>query len=104
MRTNWTLALVLAVGVGLGAWLATSASPKAAAQGAAVGAVARYTVVETDATNLLVVDNSSNSLFYYTVNPGEKPGADMHLRGSLDLTKVGEAVLKPKKHNVPEEK
>ncbi len=101
MRANWKLALVLATGIGLGAWLAGSSGPKAAAQ-AAAGAGVRYSVVETDATNLLVVDNAMNTLFFYTVDPDEKPGADLHLRGSVDLNKVGQPVLKPKKHNVPE--
>jgi hypothetical protein len=44
-----------------------------------------------------VVDNSSNTVYFYTVEPGAEPGADLHLRGSLDLTQVGQPVLKPKK-------
>jgi hypothetical protein len=70
-----------------------------AQQGAAAQATtgAKYTIVDTEGTNLLVVDNSSNTLYFYTVEPGKEVGDDLHLRGSLDLNDVGKPVLKPKK-------
>ena len=58
---------------------------------------AKYTIVDTEGTNLLVVDNSTNTLYFYTVDPGKEVGDDLHLRGSLDLNQVGKPVLKPKK-------
>jgi len=58
---------------------------------------AKYTVVDTEGTNLLVVDNASNTMYFYTVDPGKEVGDDLHLRGSLDLNQVGKPVLKPKK-------
>jgi hypothetical protein len=57
----------------------------------------KYTVVDTEGTNLLVVDNSTNTLYFYTVEPGKEVGDDLHLRGSLALGDVGKPVLKPKK-------
>jgi hypothetical protein len=59
----------------------TEAQP-ASAQGAAS---AKYTVVDTEGTNLLVVDNATSTLYFYTVEPGKEVGDDLHLRGSLDL-------------------
>jgi hypothetical protein len=57
----------------------------------------KYTIVDTEGTNLLVVDNSTNTLYFYTVDPGKQVGDDLHLRGSVDLSSVGKAVIKPKK-------
>jgi hypothetical protein len=74
-----------------GAAPAQPAAPAAAAGGP------KYTVVETDGTNLLVVDNSTNTIHFYTVDQGKEVGDDLHLRGSLDLNDVGKPTLKPKK-------
>jgi hypothetical protein len=56
----------------------------------------KYSVVETEGTNLLVVDNSTNTMYYYTVDPGKEVGEELHLRGSIDLTEVGKPAIKPK--------
>jgi hypothetical protein len=72
----------------------TEARP--AAQAAAAGGP-KYTVVDTEGTNLLVVDNATNTLYFYTVEPGKEVGDDLQLRGSLDLNEVGKPTLKPKK-------
>jgi hypothetical protein len=88
--------LVVALAIGLSA---TVFRAESAAQPAAQPAAAapKYTVVETDGTNLLVVDNSSNTLYFYTLDQGKEVGDDLHLRGSLDLTQVGKPTLSPKK-------
>jgi hypothetical protein len=57
----------------------------------------RYTVVDTDATNLMVVDNSTNTLYFYSEEPGKEVGEDLHLRGSFDLSQVGKPVITPKR-------
>jgi hypothetical protein len=57
----------------------------------------RYTVVDTDATNLMVVDNTTNTLYFYTEDPGKEVGEDLHLRGSIDLSQVGKPVIAPTK-------
>jgi hypothetical protein len=69
----------------------TEAQQPAAAHGA------KCTVVDTEGTNLIIVDNATNTLYYYTVDPGKDSGDDLHLRGSIDLNQVGKAVLHPKK-------
>lgn len=68
------------------------------------GGSPRYTVVQTDITNLLVVDNGTNLVHFYTVDPGKEPGSELKLRGSLDLNEVGKPVLTPKKAQLPEQK
>jgi hypothetical protein len=84
--------LVIVVGV-FGLQPRMQAAAEAPAQ-AANGA--RYTVIDTDASNLIVVDNKSNMLYFYTENPGEEVGKELHLRGSMDLSEVGKPTIKPK--------
>ena len=68
-----------------------------AQQGATqVVAGARYTVVDSDASNLIVVDNRSNMLFFYTEEPGQEVGQELHLRGSIDLSEVGKPMIRPR--------
>jgi hypothetical protein len=75
----------------------TQAQQGAAQQGAAqVEAGARYTVVDSDASNLIVVDNRSNKLYFYTEEPGQEVGQDLHLRGSIDLSEVGKPMIRPR--------
>jgi hypothetical protein len=64
--------------------------------GAPSEAGAKYTVIDSDATNLIVVDNKSNTLYFYTEDPGKEVGEELRLRGSLDLNEVGKPVLHPK--------
>lgn len=54
----------------------------------------RYTVVETQAHNLLVTDNATNTLYYYAADKDAKIGADLKLRGTIDLKQVGSDVVK----------
>ena len=97
-RKLWSVALV-ALGVAIGYFAASMGAQKAIGQpgGAAATSGPRYTVVETDILSALVVDNSTNTVYFYTVEKDAEPGSDLHLRGSLDLTQVGQPMLKPKK-------
>jgi hypothetical protein len=95
-RKLWSVALVaaaLAVGYFAAGWGDGRAVGQDAAKGTAAG---RYTVVDTEATNLIVVDNQTNTLLFYTVDKDQPPGSELHLRGTLDLNKIGDATLKPK--------
>lgn len=85
--------VVLALGIAFLAGHHLQPAP-ALAQGPAVGG--RYSVVETQATNLVVVDNNNNTLYFYAVDKGQEPGADLKLRGSINLNGIGGPVLKPK--------
>jgi hypothetical protein len=55
----------------------------------------RYTVVETEGHNLIVTDNRTNTLYFYTIDKDAKIGSPLKLRGQLDLKQVGKKVLKP---------
>ena len=97
-RKLWSAALV-AGAVAVGYFAVGWNGQRADGQERKGGGVApgRYTVVDTEATNLLVVDNQTNQLFFYTADKEQPPGADLHLRGSIDLNRVGDATLKVKK-------
>jgi len=56
----------------------------------------RYTVVDTEGTNIIVTDNKTNVLYFYTIDKDKEIGSDLKLRGSLDLNNVGKEVLSPK--------
>ena len=101
-KTPTWIGRILLVGIIAGGTLALLRQSEVRAQQAT--STARYTVVQTDITNLLVVDNSTNLIHFYTVDPGKEPGSDLKLRGSLDLNEVGKPVLKPKKAEVVEQK
>jgi len=60
----------------------------------------RYTVVETEGHNLIVTDNQSNSLYFYTVDKGKAPGSELKLRAKVDLTKVGQPSITPVDVNI----
>jgi hypothetical protein len=83
--------IVLVAGIAIG----MSLNAPMAAQGPAGGTGARYHVIETDGLSMIVTDHQKNTVFFYTVNQGEKPGADLHLRGTVDLSSVGQATIKP---------
>ena len=90
----WGMALVVLV---IALWVFGLQPTTQAQQGAGQAAAgARYTVVDSDATNLIVVDNKSNMLYFYTEDPGKEVGHELHLRGSMDLNEVGKPMLRPK--------
>ena len=110
MRRGSTLAVAAALAVGLGI-LGYSTRPEAnAGQQPAVqpgvvvqqpgaghsAGVPKYTVVDTEGTNLLVVDNSKNMLYFYTCDQGKGAGEALKLRGSIDLNQVGRETITPK--------
>ena len=92
----WAVALIV-FGVGFGVYAFKPAASSATQQPAAAGSP-KYTVIDTEGTNLLVVDNVKNTLYFYTVDPDKTVGDDLKLRGSLDLNTVGQPVLKPVPH------
>jgi hypothetical protein len=53
----------------------------------------KYTVVETQGHNLLVTDNSTNTLYYYTIDKDKEIGSDLKLRASVELKQVGSPVI-----------
>lgn len=93
-----TVALGLAVTLVVGTLIGMNLSQPAPlnAQGGAQQTGPRYTIVFTEGTNLCVTDNQKNTVYYYTIEPEHEPGADLHLRASLDLSQVGQETLKPR--------
>ena len=100
MNATWKTRMPLAVGAGLvviALILMARSQPVRAEGDAKPTSGPRYSVVETEAHNLIVTDNQTNILYFYTIDKDQPIGSDLKLRGSLDLNKVGEPVLKPKK-------
>jgi hypothetical protein len=64
------------------------------------GASPHYTVVMTEGHNLLVTDNASNKIYFYTIDKDKPIGSPLKLRASVDLTKVGQDEIKITAHNL----
>ena len=56
----------------------------------------RYSVIDTEGHNLIVTDNQTNTLYFYTIDKDAKIGSELKLRGSIDLTQMGKPTIKPK--------
>jgi hypothetical protein len=101
MNATWKtrLPLALVAGLVLIALIVTARWQPARAERDAAPATSgpRYSVIETQAHNLIVTDNQTNTLYFYTIDKDQPIGSELKLRGSLDLNKVGEPILKPKK-------
>jgi hypothetical protein len=103
MRANWTNRMPLAVGITLMAvaLIVMNRSHSAPEQRAEqAGSGPRFTVVETQAFNLLVTDNATNKLYYYTTDKDASVGSPMKLRASIDLSQVGREEIKMSTHNL----
>jgi hypothetical protein len=99
MNANWknrlSVALVATVVVVALIALARLQPARAARDEASSGL--RYIVVETEGHNLIVTDNKSNTLYFYTIDKDKDIGSDLKLRGSIDLNQVGQPSIKPTK-------
>jgi hypothetical protein len=80
--------IVLILGV---VWRMAAAQDKTAAPASG----ARYTVVATDGSHVIVTDNGTNRLYFYAIDREGKIGDVLKLRGSVDLNQVGKPILKP---------
>jgi hypothetical protein len=103
MNANWKNRMPMGVGMTLivVALIVITCLPSAPAQRAEpAGSGPRYTVVETQAFNLLVTDNATNKLYYYTTDKDASLGSPMKLRASLDLSQVGREEIKITPHNL----
>lgn len=97
MNTNWKrhwpmvlAALLVVVGVAV---LARN-QPVRAERAPDTAVSPRYTVIDTEGHNLIVTDNQTNTLYFYTIDKDKEIGSELKLRGSLDLTQVGKSSLK----------
>ncbi len=96
MFANWkNRALVGCVVVLLAALVVTLTWQPAHGGREAAAGPPRYTVVETEGHNLIVTDNQTSTLYFYTIDKDAKIGSDLKLRGQVDLKQVGKKVIKP---------
>jgi hypothetical protein len=105
MTTNWTIRLRLAVGAVLAvAVIALAITTRPALgrteDGAGSAASPHYTVVMTEAHNLLVTDNGANKLYFYTIDKDKPIGSPLKLRASISLTDVGKDQITITPHNL----
>jgi hypothetical protein len=99
MNASWKNRLPLVLGaalvvVALVGWTRPQSANAARDDAPAAG---RYSVVETEAHNLIVVDNKTNTLYFYTIDKDKEIGSELKLRGTLDLNQVGKPTIKPEK-------
>ena len=97
MTKNWKIGvglLVLLLMVALVLALYPGRAASSAAADPAPGGP-HYTVVSTDGAHLIVVDNTTNKLYFYAIDKDAKIGEELKLRGSADLTNVGKPSIKP---------
>lgn len=100
MNANWMkrLPLALAALVVVAALVVLSRyQPARAERAAETAGYPRYTVIDTEGHNLIVTDNQTNTLFFYTIDKDQEIGSELKLRGTLDLNQVGKPSLKPMK-------
>ncbi len=94
VRTGLLAALIL--GGIVGAFLLGAHAPPALGQRGAGGMPHHYSVVETEGHNLIVTDNTTNKLYFYTIDKEKEIGSELRLRGTVDLSEVGKPVIVPK--------
>jgi hypothetical protein len=101
MNASWKNRLTLTIAgavVAIALIVSTQSQPARAERGDAPAATgARYSVVETEAHNLIVTDNKTNTLYFYTIDKDKEVGSELKLRGSIDLNQVGKASISPTK-------
>jgi hypothetical protein len=90
-----TLFVVLAAALAFGAAWKLAAAPEKEPPAATAGP--HYSVVETDGAHLIVVDNATNKIYFYTIDKDGKIGDDLKLRGWGDLGDVGKPTLHPER-------
>jgi hypothetical protein len=105
MTTNWMNRLRLAIGAALAVVviaLAFTARPALvrAEEGSGSAASPHYTVIMTEAHNLLVTDDAAKKLYFYTIDKDKPIGSPLKLRASIDLTKVGKDEITITPHNL----
>jgi uncharacterized protein (TIGR03000 family) len=98
MGANWTarLPLVAVAALVVAGLIALARFPPAQAALADDPASGpHYTVVMTEGHNLIVTDNRSNTLYFYTIDKDKEVGSELKLRGSIDLNQVGKPAIRP---------
>lgn len=98
-RFSLVVAAIVVAGVGLAI---VQLQPAHAQRDSAAAAGPRYSIVETQGHNLIVTDNQSNTLYFYTIDKDKEVGTELKLRGQIDLNQVGKPTIKPHTHKAAE--
>jgi hypothetical protein len=98
-RVLGIVALGLAIAAVTLAYPARQAAGRTEEGGGSTGA-ARYAVVMTEGHNLLVTDNASNKLYFYTIDKDKPIGSPLKLRASISLADVGKEEIHITPHNL----
>ena len=87
----------LVLGVIAGAFVAGSFAPPAfsRADERGSGGFPHYNVVETQGHNLIVTDNQTNTVYFYSIDREKDIGTELRLHTKVDLTQVGKDLIKP---------
>jgi hypothetical protein len=88
----WIIAAALVVVVVL---LMSRGHPVRADRDAGAGSGTHYSVIDTEGHNLIVTDNQTNTLYFYTIDKDKPIGSELKLRGTVDLKQVGKPTIKP---------
>jgi hypothetical protein len=103
MNASWKSRLPLALAVALvGIALVASAhlqSARAEREDSSSSGV-RYSVVMTEGHNLLVTDNNTNKIYFYTIDKDKPIGSPLILRAHVDLNQVGKDEVRITPHNL----
>jgi hypothetical protein len=93
---SWKNGMLFVVGAMLiaGSLLLTRSEPVQGQQGGGKTGN-RHTVVATDGAHLIVTDNSADKLYFYAIEKDAKIGDELKLRGTVDLSEVGKASIRP---------
>ena len=102
MNAKNRIVAVSALAVAVGLIVLSSAASKVFGRGddAKAGGGPHYSVVMTEGHNLLVTDNATNKIYFYTIDKDKPIGSPLKLRASVDLAKVGEEEIQITAHNL----
>jgi hypothetical protein len=90
----------LLVAIGLIALSSAASRVFGRADDTKAGTGPHYSVVMTEGHNLLVTDNGTNKIYFYTIDKDKPIGSPLKLRASVDLTKVGQDEIQITAHNL----
>lgn len=106
MNANWKTGLWVAAAVILTLGVASTVFKQSASHAVpatdrpatAAQTMPNYSVVLTEGHNLIVTDNRTDTLYFYTIDKDKEIGSQLHLRGSMDLKLVGKDEIMPRHH------
>jgi hypothetical protein len=99
-RNRIVVVSVLAIAVGLIVLSSAASNVFGRGDDSKASGGPHYSVVMTEGHNLLVTDNATNKIYFYTIDKDKPIGSPLKLRASVDLTKVGQEEIAITPHNL----